>query len=377
MLQDKFFKRKAMSILPSWCPPYSSLKIDPNTREELYCICKKPDEGDLMVGCDGCDDWFHFRCVKIPEKYSHLVLNYYCPYCQAGITGKGSVDGELPRIKWKRKCRLETCFDPCQNHSKYCSEEHGKLYMTDLLDKMSVPKRDAKKFVGDMIWGSQNDVKKFQEMASKDFLSKDIPDLMMNHDLFNKMIKNDKNLYILQEQIHQYKNKTYPEIKSNLDVLQNYMTWLESVIKELNNEITSDETNSDPNKTNDKKQGKNKRKKLKKNNLRCKMKKICGFTHDLTISTDIRPEDFVTRYRKLMEVDDNYDQETLDGICVKVKCNRHSEWASMNMDQLKQQLRSLENHKERLDILLKTRIKQLHIQYYEQLSLTKTSELSS
>ena len=75
-----------------------------------------------------------------------------------------------------------------------------------------------------------------------------------------------------------------------------------------------------------------------------------------------------------MEVDDNYDQETLNGICVKLKCSRHSDWASMKMDQLKQQLRSLENHKERLDILLKTRKKQLHIQYYEQLSSARGSE---
>lgn len=365
-----------MSIFPSWCPPYSSLKIDPNTQEELYCICKKPDEGDLMVGCDGCDDWFHFKCVKIPEKYSHLVLNYYCPYCQAGITGKPSTNGELPKIKWKRKCRLETCFDPCQERSKYCSEAHGKLYMHDLLDKVSIPKRDAKKFVGDMMSGCQNDVRKFQEMASKDFLDKDIPSLMMDHDLFNRMIKNDRNLQALQEQIHEYKNKTYPEVKSNLDVLQNYMTWLELVTKKLNNETTIDETNNDPNKINDKKQGKNIRKKLKGNNSRRKMKKVCGFSYDLTIAKVITPEDFVTQYCKLMEVDDNYDQETLNGICVKLKCNRHSEWTSMKMDQLKQQLRSLENHKERLDILLKTRIKQLHIQYYEQLSSAKFSELS-
>ncbi|KAH0057375.1 hypothetical protein KCU86_g4327, partial [Aureobasidium melanogenum] len=33
---------------------------------DLYCICRKPDTGTFMIGCDGgCDDWFHGKCVNI------------------------------------------------------------------------------------------------------------------------------------------------------------------------------------------------------------------------------------------------------------------------------------------------------------------------
>ena len=149
--------------------------------------------------------------------------------------------------------------------------------MYSLLDKVSILKKDMKRFIGDMVRRSQDDAVKFQDMVPKDFLDGDIPDIMMDHDLFNKMIKNDKNLQELQEQIQEYKDNTYPDIKSKLDVLQKYITWLESVIKQLNNETTTE----DPNEPNDKRQEKNRRKKQKKNNQRRKMKKICGFTHDL------------------------------------------------------------------------------------------------
>ncbi len=64
----------------------------------------------------------------------------------------------------------------------------------------------------------------------------------------------------------------------------------------------------------------------------------------------------------------------LHGVCIKLKCNKHSDWSSMRMDQLKQQMRSLESHKVRLDLLVKTRQRQLHIQYYEQLLLLQQQQ---
>ncbi|KAK6331088.1 hypothetical protein TWF696_003164 [Orbilia brochopaga] len=88
--------------------------------ETVYCICRRPDTGKWMIGCDGCDDWFHGECVQLRPADEDLVDQYFCPNCQSkgfGIT------------TWKRKCRLPSCHSPAavasNPPSKYCSPEHG------------------------------------------------------------------------------------------------------------------------------------------------------------------------------------------------------------------------------------------------------------
>ena len=92
--------------------------------EELFCICRRVDDGEIMVACDGCEEWFHFKCMKIDPKLSNLIAKFYCKFC------KWKGDG---RTLWKRKCRLQGCYLPIKNDSKYCSSEHGEEYMTRLL----------------------------------------------------------------------------------------------------------------------------------------------------------------------------------------------------------------------------------------------------
>ena len=55
-------------------------KYDLNS-QPLYCVCRREDDGELMVACDGCDEWYHFRCMKLNQKYKDLVSNYYCIFC--------------------------------------------------------------------------------------------------------------------------------------------------------------------------------------------------------------------------------------------------------------------------------------------------------
>ncbi|XP_074124812.1 transcription initiation factor TFIID subunit 3 [Sminthopsis crassicaudata] len=42
--------------------------------------CNKPDDGSPMIGCDDCDDWYHWPCVGImaapPEE-----MQWFCPMC--------------------------------------------------------------------------------------------------------------------------------------------------------------------------------------------------------------------------------------------------------------------------------------------------------
>lgn len=32
----------------------------------VYCLCRGPDDGSMMVECGGCVKWFHTRCVGLP-----------------------------------------------------------------------------------------------------------------------------------------------------------------------------------------------------------------------------------------------------------------------------------------------------------------------
>lgn len=96
--------------------------------QEIYCICRKPDNGKWMIACDGCDDWFHGDCVKMREVDTELVEQYICPNCNA--EGKG-------RTLWKRVCRLPGCRKPAkvgQNPpSKYCCKEHGVEFFREVM----------------------------------------------------------------------------------------------------------------------------------------------------------------------------------------------------------------------------------------------------
>ncbi|VVC33325.1 Zinc finger, PHD-type,Zinc finger, FYVE/PHD-type,Zinc finger, RING/FYVE/PHD-type,Bromodomain [Cinara cedri] len=44
-------------------------------------MCTKPDDGSPMIGCDGCDVWYHWVCVGIQCPPDCAV--WYCPRCLA------------------------------------------------------------------------------------------------------------------------------------------------------------------------------------------------------------------------------------------------------------------------------------------------------
>lgn len=100
-----------------------------------YCLCRKPDTGTFMIGCDGtCDDWFHGKCVGIEERDKNLIDKYMCPNCtKAGIG----------QTTWKRMCRRSGCRQPAKpgkiksgiHASKYCSDECGVLYFRDMASR--------------------------------------------------------------------------------------------------------------------------------------------------------------------------------------------------------------------------------------------------
>lgn len=48
---------------------------------EVFCICRKPDNHTWMIGCDGgCEDWFHGKCVQIDSRDADLIERYICKF---------------------------------------------------------------------------------------------------------------------------------------------------------------------------------------------------------------------------------------------------------------------------------------------------------
>ncbi|KAH7816559.1 putative nucleosome-remodeling factor subunit BPTF [Monocercomonoides exilis] len=54
---------------------------DPN---RLWCTCQTPYvEGQFMIQCDMCNEWFHGTCVGITPKQAETMDTYYCDACVA------------------------------------------------------------------------------------------------------------------------------------------------------------------------------------------------------------------------------------------------------------------------------------------------------
>lgn len=48
----------------------------------MYCLCRRPDNGDFMIGCDFCPEWYHGKCVGVSRKQAAGIKRYSCPKCQ-------------------------------------------------------------------------------------------------------------------------------------------------------------------------------------------------------------------------------------------------------------------------------------------------------
>lgn len=50
-------------------------------RVKVYCICRLPNDGSLMVQCQACREWYHTKCVTIPKIYINSKLKWTCNNC--------------------------------------------------------------------------------------------------------------------------------------------------------------------------------------------------------------------------------------------------------------------------------------------------------
>jgi hypothetical protein len=57
-----------------------------DTRDIVYCYCRKPYRGNFLICCDGCTEWFHGACVNVTETDAKSIRDLYCPTCQNSAT---------------------------------------------------------------------------------------------------------------------------------------------------------------------------------------------------------------------------------------------------------------------------------------------------
>ncbi|KAI8504256.1 transcription initiation factor TFIID subunit 3 [Branchiostoma belcheri] len=61
-------------------PPSQPTPPGPEGETIWICpACSRPDDGSPMVGCDNCDDWYHWPCVGITEEPTED--KWFCPRC--------------------------------------------------------------------------------------------------------------------------------------------------------------------------------------------------------------------------------------------------------------------------------------------------------
>jgi hypothetical protein len=49
----------------------------------VYCTCRNPDDGKLMIQFDRCEGWFHGQCVGVTVEEAQKMDEYVCPTCSS------------------------------------------------------------------------------------------------------------------------------------------------------------------------------------------------------------------------------------------------------------------------------------------------------
>lgn len=74
-------------MIPKWLKRDKNRIRDGETildqNDDIYCLCRKGyQEGEFMIGCDSCDEWYHGPCVGITPEFADTLRFYECPRCQ-------------------------------------------------------------------------------------------------------------------------------------------------------------------------------------------------------------------------------------------------------------------------------------------------------
>lgn len=298
--------------------------------DELYCVCRKPDiEGELMISCDGCDEWFHFKCMKLNKNRQGLIAKFFCKFCMWKGVGE---------TLWKRKCRVQKCWEPIRPDSKYCSEEHAISYIRKNLLQNEARAGDCSQeelvsivaYVGD----------DYEKLVALGTTFPELPEV--------EEIKKSKDYSGLPETIRERLTQIDAKIESGngrlraFELMSSYLGKVKDKVKLINEKVTLDSEE-------DQKTAKGKKSKAKKFDLCCFDKSLQqGVNFDderrslytrIVASTDLYADlkdeiDSIVAFHR-----DNCDEIDLnflykENMCLqdRRKCIRHNGWFNLIND---------------------------------------------
>ncbi|KAF9952297.1 Death-inducer obliterator 1, partial [Mortierella alpina] len=100
--------------------------------KKVYCYCQKPDDGEVMIQCDNCRQWFHGACVDITDEMAQIMElkneKFFCDPCTDKLKARskgphGAKGTKIVALSDARDCALPTCLNEARASSDYCSEE--------------------------------------------------------------------------------------------------------------------------------------------------------------------------------------------------------------------------------------------------------------
>ncbi|MES9880773.1 MAG: hypothetical protein ABW185_07820, partial [Sedimenticola sp.] len=57
--------------------------------DALFCSCRRPDDGKMMIQCEMCLEWYHIACLNLTERKAKQIDKFSCPSCLAGPLASG------------------------------------------------------------------------------------------------------------------------------------------------------------------------------------------------------------------------------------------------------------------------------------------------
>ncbi|KAI8336818.1 transcription factor S-II, central domain-containing protein [Chlamydoabsidia padenii] len=125
----------AKQVSPPPAPPTKKKR-----GKKLYCVCQQPYDGQPMVQCDGCKQWFHCSCVNLNADEMENV-DWICDQCKSEDSPMDESNQPTTTHQYKPKTltrntrHQHTCLlATCNNHTRadsYCSDICARLDMAE------------------------------------------------------------------------------------------------------------------------------------------------------------------------------------------------------------------------------------------------------